>query len=164
MPPARTRDLPPIRPYHEGVTSDSPARRAPGTGAIVLAAALDAVLVLAFALAGRSSHAEALDPAGLWGTAWPFLVGAAIGWLAVRAWRAPLAVWPTGVVVWISAVVLGMLLRAATGQGTAVAFIIVAALTLALLLIGWRAIARLVLGLVRRRRAASAAHSGIPAP
>jgi hypothetical protein len=136
------------------VTSDSPARHASGAGSIALAAALDAVLVLVFALTGRTSHAEALDPAGLWGTAWPFLLGAAVGWLAIRAWRAPLAVWPTGVVVWFSAVVLGMLLRAATGQGTAVAFIIVATLTLALLLVGWRAIAQLVVR-ARRRRAAS---------
>ena len=102
------------------------------------------MLVLVFALSGRTSHAEALDPAGLWGTAWPFLAGAAIGWLAIRAWRAPLAVWPTGVVIWVSSVLLGMLLRALTGQGTAVAFIIVATVTLGLLLVGWRAIASFV--------------------
>jgi len=118
---------------------------------ILLAAALDAVLVVVFAFIGRSSHAEALDPVGLWGTAWPFLVGAAVGWLASRAWRRPLAVWPTGVVVWAATVIVGMLLRAASGQGTAVAFIIVATLTLGLFLVGWRAIALLVLRLRGRR-------------
>ncbi|ANJ26435.1 hypothetical protein ATC03_06565 [Agromyces aureus] len=133
-------------------------RRPSDRGAVVLAAAIDVVLVVVFALIGRRSHAEALDLAGLWGTAWPFLVGAAVGWLVIRAWRAPLAVWPTGVVIWIASVLVGMLLRAASGQGTAVAFIVVATLTLALLLLGWRAIALLVLRL--RRRSASAAASG----
>ncbi len=117
---------------------------------------LDVVLVIAFALTGRSSHAEALDLVGLWGTAWPFLAGAALGWVAIRAWRAPFAVWPTGVVVWAASVVFGMILRALTGQGTAFAFIVVATLTLALLLIGWRAIARLALRL-RRAKARTAA-------
>jgi hypothetical protein len=37
-----------------------------------------------------------------------------------------------------------MLLRVASGQGAALAFIIVAALTLAVLLIGWRGLASLV--------------------
>ncbi|KQM82934.1 DUF3054 domain-containing protein [Agromyces sp. Leaf222] len=132
------------------MTSPSHAPRSTGAGTIALAAALDAVLVVVFAVIGRSSHGEALDPAGLWGTAWPFLVGAMLGWTAARAWRRPIAVWPTGVIVWVATVVVGMLLRAASGQGTAVAFIIVATLTLALLLLGWRAIAGLVLRLRAR--------------
>ncbi|GAA1837448.1 DUF3054 domain-containing protein [Agromyces salentinus] len=148
------------------MTSPSPSassveQHAVPAGRVAIAAVVDAVLVVGFALTGRSSHAEALDPAGLWGTAWPFLVGAAIGWLAIRAWRAPFAVWPTGVIVWASSVVLGMLLRALTGQGTALAFIVVATLTLGLLLVGWRAIAQLVLR-ARRRRAASASSSASP--
>jgi hypothetical protein len=47
--------------------------------------------------------------------------------------------------------VLGLLLRAVSGQGTALPFIIVATLTLALFLLGWRS----VLALVRRARARS---------
>ena len=105
---------------------------------------VDAVLVVVFSVVGRSSHAEGLGPAGVWGTAWPFLAGLAGGWLAARAWRHPLAVWPTGLAVWAGALVVGMLLRLASGQGVALAFVIVAALTLALLLIGWRGLARLV--------------------
>ena len=46
---------------------------------------------------------------------------------------------PTGVTVWICTIVLGMLLRKATGQGTAVTFIAVASTVTALLLLGWRA-------------------------
>ncbi|MGZ8803446.1 MAG: DUF3054 family protein, partial [Mycobacterium sp.] len=37
-----------------------------------------------------------------------------------------------------------MLLRKATSQGTAVSFIVVASLTTAVLLLGWRAAARLI--------------------
>lgn len=121
------------------------------------AAVLDALLVVAFAIAGRSSHAEGLDVAGVWGTAWPFLVGAGVGWAAVFAWRRPAAVWPTGVAVWAGALVVGMALRVLTGQGTAVPFIVVAAITLALFLIGWRAIAALVVALRDRRRSGAAA-------
>lgn len=121
------------------------------------AAVLDALLVVAFAIAGRGSHAEGLDVAGVWGTAWPFLVGAAVGWAAAFAWRRPAAVWPTGVAVWAGALVVGMALRVLTGQGTAVPFIVVAAITLALFLIGWRAVAALVVVLRDRRRSGAAA-------
>ncbi|MBM7505463.1 DUF3054 domain-containing protein [Agromyces aurantiacus] len=134
------------------------APRTPGVATAVIAAALDAILIVLFALAGRGSHAEALDLVGVLGTAWPFLAGAAIGWLAVRAWRRPLATWPTGVGVWAGALVVGMALRALTGQGVALAFVIVATLTLALFLIGWRALAALGSALRTRRRARAVAH------
>jgi len=49
-----------------------------------------------------------------------------------------------------------MLLRVATGQGVALAFVIVAALTLALLLIGWRGIALLMSRRTRVRTGVSA--------
>jgi Protein of unknown function (DUF3054) len=119
-------------------------RRDIGTTAVLVALLLDAVLVVVFAIIGRSSHAEGLDVAGVWGTAWPFLAGTAVGWIVARAWRHPLAIWPTGVVVWACTLVVGMLLRVVSGQGVAVAFIIVATRTLALLLVGWRGIATLV--------------------
>ena len=120
---------------------------------IATAAVLDAALVVVFVSIGRTSHAEGLDVAGVAGTAWPFLAALVAGWLAARAWRHPLAVWPTGVVVWAVTVVGGMLLRAVSGQGTQFAFIVVATLTLAAFLLGWRLIALLV---TRRSRAAAA--------
>ena len=127
-----------------------------GTTVVVGALALDAVLVIAFAIIGRSSHAEGLDVAGVWVTAWPFLAGLGVGWLAARAWRHPLDAWPTGVIVWAATLVVGMLLRLASGQGVQVAFVIVAAVTLALLLIGWRGIALLVTRRSRTRTTAAA--------
>jgi hypothetical protein len=118
------------------------------TRTVVIALAVDVVIVVAFAAAGRASHdSEVL--AGLWQTAWPFLAGLAAGWLATRGWRAPLAPIRTGAGVWAVTVIGGMLLRAASGQGTAVPFIVVASLTLLVLLVGWRAVA----AAVRRLRA-----------
>ncbi|GAB2527662.1 DUF3054 domain-containing protein [Paramicrobacterium agarici] len=111
---------------------------------IVVALILDVVLTLGFAISGRSSHAEVLDPVGIWGTWWPFLAALAIGWVVTLAWRRPLDVVRTGIPVWIITVAGGMLLRAACGQGIAVPFIIVATLVLGLALVGWRLIALLV--------------------
>ena len=129
-------------------------RASVGSAAVIGALVLDAALVIMFAVVGRSSHAEGLDVAGVWGTAWPLLAGLGVGWLAARAWRHPFAPWPTGVVVWAATLVVGMLLRVVSGQGAAVAFVVVAAITLGLLLIGWRGIAALVVRLGRARHRA----------
>ncbi|MCD2442863.1 DUF3054 domain-containing protein [Agromyces sp. SYSU K20354] len=130
------------------MSRSTPARTAP----IVTAAALDAALILVFVLIGRRNHEEALSLGGIVQTAWPFLVGAAAGWLAMRAWRRPFAVWPTGAVVWAATVGGGMLLRVASGQGVQPAFVIVAALTLAAMLLGWRLVALLVTRRANRTR------------
>jgi len=66
------------------------------------------------------------------------------------AWRAPLAPVRTGLGVWAATVIGGMLLRAASGQGTALPFIIVATTTMLLLLVGWRLIAALIVRLRAR--------------
>ncbi len=102
-----------------------------------VALAVDGACVVAFALIGRASHAEAFDLAGLARTAGPFLAGAAIGTLLGRTWRRPLTL-ASGVAVWTGTLVGGMLLRALTGGGVAVSFVIVAGITLAVLLLGWR--------------------------
>lgn len=115
--------------------------------AIVLALALDALFVVLFAIVGRSSHSLELTAAGIADTAWPFLVGLVVMWAATLAWRAPFAPVRSGLPVWLGTVVIGLLLRALAGGGTALAFVIVAALTLLLLLVGWRLIA-----LIARRR------------
>lgn len=126
----------------------SSSRRSPA-----LALLLDIVLVVVFAAIGRATHdGDVLGPfgSGLATTAWPFVAALLIGWLVTRAWRRPTAVVRTGLPVWAITVALGMVLRALSGQGVAVAFIIVATITLAVFLLGWRGIARLA---ARRRRA-----------
>ncbi|MCE4027058.1 DUF3054 domain-containing protein [Microbacterium sp. Au-Mic1] len=105
---------------------------------------IDAVLVIVFAVIGRASHERAVDALGVLETAWPFLVGLAAGWLVLRAWRAPAAPVRTGVLLAVVTVVLGMILRVVSGGTTAVAFIIVATVSLLVFLGGWRAIAALV--------------------
>jgi peptidoglycan/LPS O-acetylase OafA/YrhL len=105
--------------------------------------AIDAVCVLVFCAVGRRSHAEGLTVGGVAETAWPFLTGAAVGWLVSRAWRRPTALAPTGLAVWLCTVAIGMLLRKASSQGVAASFIVVASVVTALLLLGWRALARL---------------------
>jgi hypothetical protein len=100
----------------------------------------DVVGVLLFCAIGRRSHAEGLTAAGVADTAWPFLVGTAVGWLASRGWRRPTAVAPTGLVVWLCTVAVGMLLRRAISEGTAGSFIVVATAATAVMLLGWRVV------------------------
>lgn len=125
---------------------DAPSlRRSPaGAGA---ALALDVVLVLAFAAIGRASHESGVlgeGGLGLLTTAWPFVAALGLGWLVSLAWRRPFAPLRTGLPVWAVTLVGGMLLRTLSGQGTAAPFVIVAALTLLALLVGWRIVARAV--------------------
>ena len=109
------------------------------------AALADIVLVVVFAAVGRASHEEGNPVVGALSTAWPFLVGTAVGWLVVRVLRGswPLGVGP-GITVWFATLVFGMLLRRVTGQGTAASFVVVAGVVLAVFVIGWRIIAVLV--------------------
>ena len=100
---------------------------------------IDIACVLMVCAVGRRSHDEGLNVAGIATTAWPFLSGTVLGWLASQAWRRPTAVVPTGVVVWLCTVAVGMLLRKATSVGVAASFVVVASSVTALLLLGWRA-------------------------
>lgn len=122
---------------------------------VALTIVIDVILVAVFCVIGRLSHAEGVfsDIPGLLNTTWPFLVAtlAAHAVMLIRGTQADRML--PGAVIWAVTVVLGLLLRALSGQGTALAFMIVATLTLALFLLGWRAIVALV------RRARSAARS-----
>ncbi len=129
-------------PYPDGM----PSRRAPGAPLAFFL--VDALLVLLFTAVGRASHADDVL-AGLAQTAWPFLLALGAGWLASRAWRAPASPVRTGLPVWAVTVVGGMALRAVSGQGVQIAFVVVTALVLLVLLVGWRGVA----AAVARRRA-----------
>jgi peptidoglycan/LPS O-acetylase OafA/YrhL len=112
-----------------------------------LAALADVIGVLLFCTIGRRSHAEGLTVAGVAETAWPFLAGTVVGWLLIRGWRRPTSIIPTGVVVWLCTVAVGMLLRKATSAGVVFSFVVVASAATAVLLLGWR---MLFAGLRRR--------------
>jgi hypothetical protein len=107
---------------------------------VLLAFGIDLAATLLFVLVGRGNHHATASILGLLTTWWPFAAALAIGWLATAAWKRPFGIlWP-GVGLWIVTVAGGMLLRAASDQGTAVSFIVVATIALAVLLVGWRAI------------------------
>ena len=105
-----------------------------------LASVADGAAVLLFAAVGRLSHAEGVTPLGVLEVAWPFLVGGALGTVAGRTWRRPES-FRSGAAVWAGTLVGGMLLRALTG-GVQVSFVIVAAVVLAFLMLGWRLVTR----------------------
>jgi hypothetical protein len=115
--------------------------RRPAVRTVATATGLDACCVLAFVVIGRHSHGHGDSLAGIWQTAWPFLAGLAIGLVAVRSWRRPASIRPSGLGAWLGAAGAGMVIRVLAGQGTAAAFIAVTFAFLALFLLGWRAVA-----------------------
>jgi hypothetical protein len=96
---------------------------------------VDLLLVGVFAVVGRLSHYGTLTAGGWWTTAWPFLVGTLLAWAALLVARRPPAAITSGVVVWLGALVGGMVLRQVSGQGTAIPFVVVATLVLGALLV-----------------------------
>lgn len=107
----------------------------------------DLVAVLLFVGIGRSAHDHGFTVSGSASTAWPFLVGLAMGWVAVTASRRDPVSLRAGLVVCVSTVAVGMVLRVVSGQGTAFAFVLVALAFLGAVMIGWR----LLVMLLRRR-------------
>lgn len=121
-----------------------------GSKTLLYAAAADIVLVVLFALSGRSSHQESLTAGGVFETAWPFLAALAVGWLVCRTWQQPLRLLPQGVCLWLITVAGGMALRIASGNTAELPFVIVATIVLAVFLLGHRFIAALVVRRTRR--------------
>jgi hypothetical protein len=114
----------------------------------LLAIVLDLLAVVVFAALGRRSHDSGDGVVAVLDIAWPFAVGAVVGHLllltvpALRQW--PPVTRVAGAVVWLTTLVLGMLLRQATGDGTAWSFVLVATGVLGAALLGWRIVASLV--------------------
>ena len=108
-----------------------------------LAAAADATAVVVFAASGRAFHDSGADLLGFLGTLAPFALGLFVAWAApsVRAHPTRLR---SGVVVLVGTAVIGLALRAAFTGRLPLSFALVAVVTLAVLLLGWRGIAALV--------------------
>jgi hypothetical protein len=102
----------------------------------------DVAVVVVFAAIGRANHDDGLSLAGVWHTAWPFLVGTALA----LAWAAYAKDDPrtikVGIRVWLLTLLVGMVLRRLTDAGTAPSFVVVATLVLGALFLGWRLVAR----------------------
>jgi hypothetical protein len=103
-----------------------------------VAATADLIAVLVFVVLGRRAHDEGPLLLGTAATAWPFLAGAATGWMALLASR---RVAPASVRGGIAIVAVGMTLRHLTGGGVQASFVAVATTVLAVFLLGWRVIA-----------------------
>ena len=109
----------------------------------LLAAAADAVAVVVFAAVGRLSHGEPDDLLGLVGTAAPFAIGLVVAWATPVVRRDP-AAWRAGLVAVVCTAGIGLLLRAGFMGRLPLSFAVVATLSLAVLLLGWRGLAALV--------------------
>jgi len=110
---------------------------------------VDLIIVLVFVVIGRATHDHGEHVRGVLSTAWPFVSGLAVGWLAIRATRRSGLRPRDGGIICLYTVVVGMTLRVIAGQGTAFAFILVALGFLGALMIGWR----VLMSDARRRRA-----------
>jgi Protein of unknown function (DUF3054) len=104
-----------------------------------LAFAADVVAVIVFAAVGRASHAEPGDVLGLLGTMAPFVVGLVASW-ATPVVRVRPAGLRAGAVVVAGTVVIGLALRFAFTERLPLSFAVVATVSLAVLLLGWRAL------------------------
>ena len=118
---------------------------------IFTALVADIILAIAFAAVGFYTHAQVLTVDGVVQTSWPFLVGLGCAWILSAAWTAPLAPMRTGVAIWSTTILIGMIVRFAVGAGIAGPFIIVASALNFLTLVGWRVIARAVGGRSAKR-------------
>ncbi len=121
----------------------------------ILAICIDVAAVVGFVALGRTSHSEGDAVGGIATVAAPFLIGTAVGWIAVRGTRHPAGL-RAGAVVWACTAGIGLLLRGLVfGRPTPIQFVLVGAGFLALLLFGWRAAWGLVVW--RRGRTGDAA-------
>jgi hypothetical protein len=98
----------------------------------------DVAVVVIFVVIGRHTHHHAETLEGVLSTTWPFGVGLLVGWAGVLATHRRPSSLASGVVIWLSTVAIGMVLRVVSGQGTAVAFIAVALGFLGLFMLGAR--------------------------
>ena len=101
---------------------------------------IDFICVLIFVAIGRHTHKDGTSLGGMISTMWPFTAGLFAGWLALRLTRRSVTTKSSGLILTLSTVTLGMILRVISGQGTALAFVVVATVFLSSCLVGWRAL------------------------
>ena len=108
----------------------------------------DALCVLTFVVIGTRNHDTDTGVSGVLYVAAPFWIAMVLGWFVSHARRNPFAI-SVGTQTWIVTLVIGMMLRNVVfDRGTATSFMLVAAIFLAVTMLGWRTIAT-------RRRAQS---------
>jgi hypothetical protein len=115
-----------------------------------LAAAADATAVVVFTASGRAFHDSGADLLGFIGTLAPFALGLFVAWAAPSVRAQPIRL-RSGLVVLVGTAVIGLALRAAFTGRLPPSFALIAGITLAVLLLGWRGIAALVTRAPARR-------------
>lgn len=111
----------------------------------LLAIIFDLVVVVAFVAIGRSAHDESNAVVGLLLTAAPFVIALALGWLVAAIAKQDQTTVAGGLIIWGCSWILGLAIRGLVfGGGTAPAFMVVAGVSLAVGLIGWRLVATLI--------------------
>ncbi len=99
---------------------------------------IDLLCLVVFVAIGRSTHDHGVALSGMFKTLWPFVVGLGASWTILIRRRRSGASFADAALIVVVTVALGMTLRVMVGQGTAVAFIIVALAFLSLTMGGWR--------------------------
>lgn len=79
---------------------------------------------MVFVAIGRASHHHSETVSGFLSTLWPFAAGVGVGW--VVSFKRSLWRLQGGITVCVATVAVGMALRVVAGQGTALAFVVVA--------------------------------------
>ncbi|GHD12641.1 DUF3054 domain-containing protein [Zhihengliuella salsuginis] len=110
----------------------------------IISLAVDAALIIVFALLGRQTHEHGLTLAGIAQTAAPFLLALLAMASMTRYPETHLRFWPQGVMTWLGVVAFGLALRVIFGATAATPFVIVTVITLGVLLMGRRAVSRLI--------------------
>lgn len=112
-------------------------------GAALLA---DIVAIALFALLARVAHQSEDMPLSFTGwlsTLWPFALGVLLAWVVLAALkREGIASYPDGLIVWVITVVTGLVIWAIRNSAMPHwSFILVASVTSAILMFGWRLVA-----------------------
>jgi hypothetical protein len=102
--------------------------------AVVTTAVVDVVAVVVFVVIGQRNHDGSSDVYGIINLAAPFLIALGTSWAILRTWRGPFNR-ASFVATWAITVVGGLFLRRVVfDRGIAMAFIIVAVISLGVLL------------------------------
>lgn len=104
---------------------------------------IDVAAAIVFAIVGRASHGSELSFTGIAQTAWPFVVAAIIGSLLASRFGGD-SWWRAGSIAWAVTVLGGIGLRLLGAETAQLPFVVVATVVLALLIIGWRAVAAIL--------------------
>ncbi|MGL5825473.1 MAG: DUF3054 domain-containing protein [Nocardioides sp.] len=99
---------------------------------------VDILLILGFAAIGRRNHDESGALTDVLRTAAPFLIGLVAGWVVATMRRMDVFSYQFGLFAWGTTLFFGMALRSFFGSGTAISFVLVAAIGLSVTLVGWR--------------------------